>query len=119
MLAIAAVFFVLFTLVGILIHQNIGTSAYDLGVFDQAYWRYSSFHSTFNTVLGFSILGDHFGVLAFVFAPLYGIYPTVAWPIAAQALSVAAGGVILFYIVRLRLPNAPAAAIAVVNSSQP
>lgn len=116
LLVIAAVFFVLFTLVGILIHQNIGTSAYDLGVFDQAYWRYSTFHSTFNTVLGFSILGDHFGVLAFVFGPLYAIYPTVAWPIAAQALSVAAGGVILFYIVRLRLPNAPVVAMAIALS---
>ena len=112
----AVVFFALFTLVGIVIHQNIGTSAYDLGVFDQAYWRYSTFHSTFNTVLGFSILGDHFGVLAFVFGPLYGIYPTVAWPIAAQTLSVAAGGVILFYIVRLRLPSTPMVAMAIALS---
>ena len=116
LVACASVFFVLFTTVGLLIHQNIGTSAYDLGVFDQAYWRYSRLHDTFNTVLGFSILGDHFGVLAFVFGLFYALVPYVAWPIAAQTLSVAVGGLILFSIVRDRLPTAPVIAIAIALS---
>ncbi len=109
----AGLFFILFTLVGMLIHHNLGTSAHDLGVFDQAYWRYSTLRGTFNTVLGFSILGDHFGVLALVFGPLYAIYPSVAWPLAAQALSMAVGGLILYGVVRQRIPASPTVALAI------
>ena len=109
----AVIFFALFTTVGLMTHENFGTSAYDLGVFDQAYWRYGKFHGTFNKVLGFSILGDHFGILPIIFGPIYAIYPTIGWAIAAQALSVAVGGVILFEIARYRIPHSPVVALAI------
>lgn len=109
----AGVFFVLFTLVGLLIHQNFGTSAHDLGVLDQVYWRYSKLHNTFSTVLGFPILGDQFGILGLVFGPLYAIAASVAWPVTAQAFSVAVSGLILYDIARMRLSNAPSIAFAI------
>ncbi|TSA19232.1 MAG: DUF2079 domain-containing protein [Betaproteobacteria bacterium] len=107
LIGFAVLFFILFTAKGLLIHGNMGTSAYDLGIFDQAFWRYSRFLDQFNTVRGLPILGDHFSPIAFVFAPLYWLVPTVAWPIAVQTFSVALGGVILFYLVLARLSGLP------------
>jgi uncharacterized membrane protein len=101
----AILFAILFTAKGLLIHGNLGTSAFDLGIFDQAFWRYSQFLDQFNTVRGLPILGDHFSPVTFVFAPLYWLYPSVAWPIAIQTLSVALGGVVLYYVVMTRLPG--------------
>jgi uncharacterized membrane protein len=103
----AILFTTLFTAKGLLIHGNLGTSAFDLGIFDQAFWRYSRFLDQFNTVRGLPILGDHFSPIAIVFAPLYWLYPNVAWPIAIQSLSVALGGVILYYVALARLPGLP------------
>ena len=82
----AILFAGIFTAKGLLIHGNLGTSAFDLGIFDQAFWRYSRFLDHFNTVRGLPILGDHFSPIAFAFAPLYWLYPTIAWPIAIQAI---------------------------------
>ncbi len=113
LLVCAGIFFLLFTLLAMLIHQNLGTSAHDLGVLDQAYWRYSKLHGTFSTVLGFSILGDQFGVLGLAFGLLYSLAPSVAWPIVAQAFSVAVSGLILFDIARTRIAHAPVVALAI------
>lgn len=112
----AAVTFLLFFLLSLLIHENFATAAFDMGIFDQAFWRYSHFLDTFNTVRGLPILGDHFSLIAVIFGPLYFIYPSVGWPLAAQALSVAMGGVILFMIARLRLRVSPWLGIALVLS---
>jgi uncharacterized membrane protein len=108
----AILFAGIFTAKGLLIHGNLGTSAFDLGIFDQAFWRYSRFLDHFNTVRGLPILGDHFSPIAFAFAPLYWLYPTIAWPIAIQAISVALGGIILYYVVLTRLPGLPWLALA-------
>ncbi len=103
----AIVVFVVFFTTGLLIHENFGTAAFDLGIFDQAFWRYSRLLDTFNTVRGIYILGDHFSPIALIFAPLYALYPHVVWPLAVQAISVAVGGIILFCIAESRLPHWP------------
>jgi uncharacterized membrane protein len=108
LLALAAIFFaVVFAAVGIKIHGVFSTSAYDLGLYDQAFWRYSQLLPNFNTVRGMNILGDHFSPIALLFAPLYRIWPDIAWAFALQALSVASGGVLLYLIARHLLPGRP------------
>lgn len=104
---IATLFTVVFTAVSIKIHGIFGTSAYDLGLFDQAFWRYSQLLPNFNTVRGMNILGDHFSPIALIFAPLYRIWPNIAWAFALQALSVAVGGIFLFKIADHLLPGRP------------
>jgi uncharacterized membrane protein len=108
LLALGAIFMaVVFTAVSIKIHGVFGTSAYDLGLWDQAFWRYSQLLPNFNTVRGMNILGDHFSLIAIIFAPLYRILPDIAWAFALQAVSVASGGVLLFLIARHLLPGRP------------
>jgi hypothetical protein len=56
-LAVGAIFFaVVFTAVSIAIQGVFSTSAYDLGLFEQAFWRYSQLLPNFNTVRGMNIL---------------------------------------------------------------
>ena len=98
---------VLFTAVSIKIHGVFGTSAYDLGLWDQTFWRFSQLLPNFNTVRGMNMLGDHFSAIAVFFAPLYRIWPDITWAFAMQSLSVACGGVFLFLIARHLLPGRP------------
>jgi len=108
LLTLGAIFFAaVFTAGSIRIHGIFGTTAYDLGLFDQAFWRYSRLLPNFNTVRGMNILGDHFSPIAIVYAPLYRIWPDIAWAFALQAVSVASGGVLLFLIARHLLPGRP------------
>lgn len=42
-------------------HWQFGSSAFDLGIFDQAVWHLSRFEAPASTISGFTnILGDHF-----------------------------------------------------------
>lgn len=113
LLLCAGVFAALFILIGLLIHQNFGTSAHDLGALDQNYWRYSKLHGAFSTVFGFSIVGDQFGILGLVFGALYAVSATVAWPIVVQAISVAVAGLVVYDIVRVRIPQSHVMAFAI------
>jgi uncharacterized membrane protein len=108
LLVVIAIFFaVIFTASSIRIHGIFGTSAYDLGLFDQAFWRYSQLLPNFNTIRGVNILGDHFSLIALIFAPLYKICPDISWAFVLQSLSVAIGGVVLFQIARYLIPDKP------------
>lgn len=108
LLLLSAIFFTaVFTAVSFRIHAVFGTSAYDLGLFDQAFWRYSQLLPNFNTIRGMNILGDHFSLIALIFAPLYKIWPNIFWAFALQSLSVAIGGLVLFRIARHLLPDKP------------
>ena len=108
LLAVVAIFFtVFFSAISTKIHGIFGTSAYDLGLFDQAFWRYSQLLPNFNTIRGMNILGDHFSLIALIFAPLYKISPDITWAFVLQSFSVAIGGIVLFQIARHFLPDKP------------
>ncbi|MBI1890319.1 MAG: DUF2079 domain-containing protein [Burkholderiales bacterium] len=112
----ALLFSAIFTGVAIQLHGVFQTSAYDIGIFDQAFWQYSHLRSTFNTVRGLNILGDHFSPIAFVFAPLYNLWPNIGWALALQTVSVTAGGILLYLIARHLLFGRAWIAVAVVAS---
>jgi uncharacterized membrane protein len=95
-----------YTLLGILRHHHFGSSAYDLGIFDQAVWHMSRFEPPASTVSGFSnILGDHFYPILVLFVPLYWIAPSPDALIAAQAILLAVSMVPVFFFLRDRLPS--------------
>lgn len=64
-----------------------GRGAIDLVVFDQGLWLASRGLNPMVSVIGESLLEDHFGLGLFVFAPLYRIVASPLWLVAAQGLA--------------------------------
>lgn len=74
-------------------HLELLTSAYDLGIYDQAVRSYSHFSLPFNSVQGphFDVLGDHFSPILALLAPLYWIHDSPTTLLAAQGALIALG----------------------------
>jgi len=96
----------------ILRHLHFNSSAYDLGIFDQAVWQYSRFHAPFDSVrsnlLTENILSDHFHPILILLAPMYWLLNTVAALLVAQALLFALAIVPIFLFTEKRLGQASA-----------
>jgi uncharacterized membrane protein len=91
----------------ILRHQHFNSSAFDLGIFDQAIWRYSQFEPAYSTVrsnrLTENLLGDHFHPILVLLAPLYWLSDRVEALLIAQALLFAIAIVPIFLFTEKRL----------------
>jgi uncharacterized membrane protein len=112
--AIAAAFAAAYSVFGIFRHRNFGSSAFDLGIFDQAVWHMSRFEAPASSISGFTnILGDHFYPVIALFVPLYWILPRPETLIVAQAVLLAASAVPVFLFARGRLPRGSALALTV------
>ena len=72
------------------INLHLGT-AYDLGIFDQAVWRYAHFQAPFITLKGdgYTIWADHFHPVIALWAPLYWIWDSFRVLVMGQAIVVA------------------------------
>ena len=81
-------------------HTLLQSSAWDLGIFDQAVYLISSGTPPISSFLGFHILGDHAAWVFYLLALLYKIYPDVHWLLAVQATALALGGVPTWYLAR-------------------
>jgi uncharacterized membrane protein len=107
-------FGVAYALYGLFRHWHFGSSAYDLGIFDQAVWHLSRFEAPASSIRGFTnLLGDHFSPILAMFAPLYWIVPRPEMLIIAQAALFAVSIVPVFLFSRDRLPRGPAIALAI------
>lgn len=94
-------------------HTLFQSSAWDLGIFDQAVYLIGSGTPPISSFLGFHILGDHAAWVFYLLALLYKIYPDVHWLLAVQATALALGGVPTWYLARLAgLTQRQASAIA-------
>jgi len=91
--AVAAVLATYYAAVSIRRHLDLLTSAYDLGIYDQAVRSYSQWHLSYNTIQGphFNVLGDHFSPALAVLAPLYWIHDSPTTLLAAQGALIALG----------------------------
>jgi uncharacterized membrane protein len=95
-------------------HWHFDSSAYDLGIFDQAIWHVSRFEAPSSTVRGISnLLGDHFSPILVVLAPLYWITPGSEALIVAQAILIAASIIPVSVYARRRLSRGVTCGIAV------
>ena len=114
LLAIVLFFAAAYSLYGLFRHWHFGSSAFDMGIFDQVVWHLSRFETPASSVREIrNFLGDHFFPIVALFAPLYWISPGPATLIVAQAAIFAASIVPVFLFARRRLPRGPALAIAV------
>ena len=109
----AAGFAIAYALIGLVRHWQFGSSAFDLGIFDQAIWHLSRLESPGSTIHGHAnLLGDHFHPILFVFAPLYWVAPSPETLITAQALLLGASVVPVYAYLRARIPVGPALTLA-------
>lgn len=107
--ALVMIFGTIYSFIGVFRHRLFGSSAFDLGIFDQAVWHWSRFEIPASTVNGFTnLLGDHFSPALVVFAPLYWIAPWAETLIVAQAVLFAASIVPVFLFLRARVSRGPA-----------
>lgn len=76
-------------------HLRLETSAYDLGIFEQAIRGYAHLDAPDATIKapGFNLLGDHFHPILVVLAPLYRLFPSPITLLAAQAALIAASSI--------------------------
>jgi uncharacterized membrane protein len=79
-----------------------GQSTIDLAVFDQGIWVLSQGHTPFSSVIGETLLEDHFGPGLLLFGGLYRLAATPLWLLAGQT---AAAWVAVWLIARRVLPS--------------
>lgn len=109
---LVAGFTVIYCLIGLFRHWHFRSSAYDLGIFDQAVWHLSRFEQPASSIRGVSnIFGDHFHPILAVFAALYQVAPAPETLIVSQALLFGISIVPVFHFLRDRLPAGPSLAL--------
>src|SRR5689334_13054333 len=113
-LLLTTLFAVAYATYGLFRHWHFDTSAYDLGIFDQAIWHLSRFEAPASSVRGVTnLLGDHFSPIIALLAPLYWLAPRAETLIVAQAILLAASIVPVWLYARRRLPRGPACGLAI------
>jgi uncharacterized membrane protein len=100
-IAIAAVFSLVFGLLGVNHHRNYGTWSYDMAIYDQGFWLVSRGES-FMTVRGLDFWGHHLNLVALVFVPFYWLGAGPSFLYLVQAVGLGMGAVPVYLIARDR-----------------
>lgn len=87
------------------IHRGLGTSSFDIGLYDQGIWLLSRFEAPFVTLMGRNLLGDHSSLILFFLVPLYWILPGSETLLAVQAMVIAAGAIPIYLFTKKRLES--------------
>lgn len=82
---------VLFFFTSSLKHALFLSSAWDMGIFDQAVYLISQGQAPISSYMGFHVLGDHAALILYPLALLYKIHVDIHWLFAAQAIALASG----------------------------
>ncbi|MFE6847316.1 DUF2079 domain-containing protein [Streptomyces sp. NPDC057686] len=79
--------FGVYACLSIRLHQRLQTTAYDLGIFEQAVRSYAHLRLPVSELKGpgFQLLGDHFSPVLATLAPLYRLWPSPITLLIAQA----------------------------------
>ena len=93
------------------IHRGLGTSSYDVGLYDQGVWLLSRFKAPFVTLMGRNLMGDHASFVLLFVVPLYWVIPGTETLLALQAIVIAAGALPLYAFARRRLRSQPMAVL--------
>jgi uncharacterized membrane protein len=100
------VFFGLFAAVSLTRYTLKQADAFDLGIYDQALWKYSVFHGFENTVLRVkNILTDHFDPILMLLSPLYWIWSDVRMLLLFQSFIAALGCIPIYLIAKEKINN--------------
>lgn len=87
------------------IHRGLGTSAYDVGLYDQGTWLLSRFKAPFVTLMGRNLLGDHASIVMFLLVPLYWVVPGTETLLLVQSVVIACGALPVFFLARRLLDS--------------
>ncbi|KAF3889022.1 MULTISPECIES: DUF2079 domain-containing protein [Nostocales] len=79
-------------------HILFQSTAFDLGIFDQAVYLIGQGQPPISSFMGYHILGDHAAFVFYPLALLYKIYPSVYWLFAIQAIALAIGALPTWYL---------------------
>ena len=107
-LGLAAAYFLLYATLAILRHVTAHSTAFDMAVFDQAYWNSTQgrlFESTLDrgTCEPRTLFGGHFAPIHFAVLPLYAIVPRAETLLVVQTAALGAGVWPVYQIARDRL----------------
>jgi len=106
-------FLVAFLTLSLFRHFNFQSHAFDLGIFNQAFYKFSHFEFD-NTIRKVSNLwGDHFHLILLPFSFLYWIFPFSSLALIVQAVVVVAGGIPLYLLGRNVLKSRASAILIV------
>ncbi len=87
------------------IHRGLGTSAFDVGLYDQGIWLMSRFKAPFVTLMGRNLLGDHSSLILLFVVPIYWLAPGTETLLALQAFVIAAGAIPIYFFARRTLQS--------------
>lgn len=109
-LALAVVYFLLYSALAVLRHRSYHSLGFDLGLFDQAFWNTIQgrpFESTMSQALPVphSLLGDHFSPIYWLIVPFYYLYPHPETLVVVQTLCLALGAWPVYLLARLKLSS--------------
>lgn len=83
-------------------HQLFQSTAWDLGIFDQAIYLISQGKTPISSYLGIHILGDHAALILYLVAIFYKIFASVYWLFLIQAFALTAAIIPLYLIAQLK-----------------
>ncbi|MFM9267791.1 DUF2079 domain-containing protein [Tychonema sp. BBK16] len=96
-----AIFATILFLSSSLRHALFQSTAFDLGIFDQAIYLISQNQTPFSSLMQMHILGDHAAVIYYPLALLYKIHPDVHWLFLVQAIALSLGALPSWSLARL------------------
>jgi len=104
-IAFVAIYIFIVSRVLIDVHRGLGTSSYDIGLYDQGVWLLSRFEAPFVTLMGRNLLGDHASIVMFFVVPFYWILPGSETLLVLQTVAIGAGTLPLFAYARRALDS--------------
>ena len=108
---------ILYSTLSILRHVHFQSGGFDLGLYDQAVWKFGHFLGAYNTVKERIIFGDHLVLTLPLFGLLYDIWDDVRLLLVMQAGAIVFSAIPIFLIAKRRLSSKIAAlCIAVIYS---
>ncbi len=101
-IAFAAAIALLYCALSFLRHMHFESGAFDLGLYDQAVWRFSRFLDPYNTVKQRIIFGDHLVLTLPIVGVLFYIWDDVRMLLLFQAAAIAASAIPMFLMAHRR-----------------
>lgn len=100
-----ATYAVVFSAITLTRHARLGSTIFDLGIFDQTVWLISHGHSPNLSTRGMNAFADHFDPILVLVAPLYWLCDSPKTLLVLQAVILALGALPLYHLARRRLAS--------------
>ncbi|HET9887952.1 MAG TPA: DUF2079 domain-containing protein, partial [bacterium] len=92
--------FLLMSWISIRRHESFSSSAYDLGIVDQAVWNAAAGRDLQSSIMGYHFFGEHFAPILYALVPFYEIAPEVRVALIFQSFALAIAAIPIFLLAR-------------------